>query len=80
MGERGDIYRNMGFPNVIPTTYLVDPTLEYNVVDIHYAYTGGNEEVQKSEKDITVVIPKVGALWYLLGYRKWHGHHSSGAL
>lgn len=62
MGERGDIYRNVSFPNSIPTTYLVDPTLEYNVVDIHYAYTGGNEAVQKSEKDITVVIPKVGAI------------------
>lgn len=61
MGERGDIYRGIGFPNNIPTTYLVDPTVKYNVIDIHYAYVGSNENVQKSEKTITLVVPKVGA-------------------
>lgn len=59
MGERGDIYRGVGFPNNIPTTYLVDPTVKYNVIDIHYAYVGSNESVQKSEKTITLVVPKV---------------------
>ena len=61
MGERGDIYRGVGFPNNIPTTYLVDPTVKYNVIDIHYAYVGSNESVQKSEKTITLVVPKIGA-------------------
>ena len=61
MGERGDIYRGIGFPNNIPTTYLADPTVKYNVIDIHYAYVGSNENVQKSEKTITLVVPKVGA-------------------
>lgn len=61
MGERGDMYRGVGFPNNIPTTYLVDPTVKYNVIDIHYAYVGSNESVQKSEKTITLVVPKVGA-------------------
>lgn len=61
MGERGDIYRGVGFPNNIPTTYLVDPTVKYNVIDIHYAYVGSNESVQKSEKTITLAVPKVGA-------------------
>lgn len=61
MGERGDIYRGIGFPHNIPTTYLVDPTVKYNVIDIHYAYVGSNESVQKSEKTITLVVPKVGA-------------------
>lgn len=61
MGERGDIYRGVGFPNNIPTTYLVDPTVKYNVIDIHYAYVGSNESVQKSEKTITLVVPKVEA-------------------
>ena len=61
MGERGDIYRGVGFPNNIPTTYLVDPTVKYNVIYIHYAYVGSNESVQKSEKTITLVVPKVGA-------------------
>lgn len=60
MGERGDIYRMIGFPNVIRTEYLVDSTLQYNVLDIHYCYTGSNENVQKSEKTLTLVAPKVG--------------------
>lgn len=55
MGERGDQYRNIGWPNSIPTKYLVDPTKEYHVLDIHYAYVGANEGCQKSEKDITIV-------------------------
>lgn len=61
MGERGDMYRGVGYPNNIPTTYLVDPAIKYNVIDIHYAYVGSNESVQKSEKTITLVVPKVGA-------------------
>ena len=60
MGERGDLYRGIGYPNNIPTTYLVDPNAEYNVIDIHYAYVGSNESVQKSEKTITIAVPKVG--------------------
>lgn len=61
MGERGDIYRMVGFPNVIRTKYLVNPDNKYNVIDIHYAYVGANESVQKSEKTLTIVVPKVGA-------------------
>lgn len=60
MGNRGDQYRNIGWPKSIPTKYLVNPDLKYNVIDIHYAYVGNNEGVQKSEKTITLVIPKVG--------------------
>ena len=59
MGERGDQYRGIGWPNVIKTTYLVDPSVEYNTIDIHYAYQGSGEDIQKSEKDITLVVPKV---------------------
>ncbi|MEE1476289.1 hypothetical protein [Fusobacterium sp.] len=55
MGERGDMYRGIGFPNNIVTSYLVDPSKEYHTFDIHYAYVGDNESVQKSEKDITIV-------------------------
>ena len=55
MGERGDIYRGVGFPNNFNTKYLVDPSKEYHTFDIHYAYVGSNESVQKSEKDITIV-------------------------
>lgn len=57
MGERGDQYKNSGWPNVIPTKYMVDPTNEagYDVINIHYAYVGSNEAVQKSEKDMIFV-------------------------
>ena len=60
MGERGDMYRMMGFPHVIRTKYLVDPEKEYDVIDLHYSYVGSNESVQKSEKDITIVVPTTG--------------------
>lgn len=55
MGARGDIYRGMGYPNIIKTTYLVDPDAIYDTLDIHYFYTGSNESVQKSEKTITLI-------------------------
>jgi hypothetical protein len=57
MGERGDQYKNYGWPNVIPTKYMVDPTntAGYSVMNIHYSYVGSNESVQKSEKDIFLV-------------------------
>lgn len=55
MGERGDVYRGAGYPNNIVTKYLVDPSKAYHTLDIHYAYVGSNEAVQKSEKDITIV-------------------------
>lgn len=60
MGERGDMYRMMGFPHVIRTKYLVDPEKEYDVIDLHYSYVGSNESIQKSEKDITIVVPTTG--------------------
>lgn len=61
MGARGDIYRGMGYPNIIKTTYLVDPSAVYDVLDIHYCYTGSNESVQKSEKTITLVAVDDGS-------------------
>ena len=61
MGARGDIYRGMGYPNIIKTTYLVDPSAVYDVLDIHYFYTGSNESVQKSEKTITLVTVDDGS-------------------
>lgn len=57
MGERGDIYRKMGYPNVVDTEYMVDPSQQYDLIDIHYAYVGDNHAIQKSEKDLTLVMP-----------------------
>lgn len=55
MGARGDFYRNMGWPNVLHTTYLVDPTQKYDTLDINYYWAGGAEDVQKSPRTITLV-------------------------
>lgn len=59
-GERGDQYRMMGFPDYVPTTYLVDPSWQYgyDIVTIHYSYIGSNESSQKSEKDISIIVPR----------------------
>lgn len=55
MGARGDLYRNMGWPNVVHTTYLVDPTQKYDVLDINYYWAGGAEDAQKSPRTLTLV-------------------------
>ena len=55
MGERGDQYRKMGYPNTLNTKFLVDPTATYYYLDIHFSYKGTCEDIQKSEKDITFV-------------------------
>lgn len=55
MGERGDQYRNVGWPKVIPTKYFVDPTKTYYSLDIQYAYQGTCEDIQKSEKTMTII-------------------------
>ena len=53
--ERGDMFRNMGWPNNIDVKYMVDPSKEYDVLDLHYFYSGDGVQVHKSEKDITFV-------------------------
>jgi hypothetical protein len=59
MGERGDQYRLNGFPNYIPTDYLVEAGNKYgyDTFQIHYYYVGSNEQAQKSEKDLIIVAP-----------------------
>lgn len=57
MGERGDQYRMMGYPNYIPTQYMVDPTAEYHVLELHFAFTDWGVDSYRSEKDITIVSP-----------------------
>jgi len=55
MGERGDQYRNIMWPNSIPTKYFVDPTKTYYCLDIQYAYKGTCEDIQNSEKTMTIL-------------------------
>ena len=56
-GDRGDIYRGVGFPNAIPGEYFGDPAVEYTTIDVHYYYEGDNESPQKSEKTLTIACP-----------------------
>lgn len=62
MGERGDQYRMIGWPNVIPTKYMVDPTKEYNVLEIHHAFTDDGISSYRSDKDITIVAEDVAVI------------------
>ena len=57
MGERGDQYRGIGWPNVIPTKYLVDSTQQYHVLELHYAFTDTGVNSYRTEKEITIVAP-----------------------
>lgn len=57
-GERGDIYREMAWPNNFDNIGVADPAAEYDVIDIHYYWQGANHAIQKSEKWITVAVLK----------------------
>ena len=61
MGERADLYRNVGWPDTIETKYIVNPdnAYGYDMINIHYAYVGSNHAVQKSEKDLTILVPRI---------------------
>ena len=67
MGERGDQYRMMGWPNVITTKYLVDPAKEYNMLELHFAFTDTGVNSYRSEKDITIVAEDDAVLNSLIG-------------
>ena len=67
MGERGDQYRMMGYPNYISTTYLVDPSKVYHVLELHYAFTDEGVSSYRSEKDITIAAEDTAVLNGLIG-------------
>lgn len=55
LGERGDQYRDMGYPyHLNPADYRVIPNKEYDVLVVHYAFKGANEGDYKSEKDLII--------------------------
>lgn len=62
-GERGDQYRMVGWPDYIPTEYMVNPSnaFGYDFIQIHYAYIGANEGCQKSEKDIVFLCERTAS-------------------
>ena len=60
LGERGDQYRKIGFPNDIETVGMVDPSKDYDILEIHYAFTDEGVHSYRSEKDITIAVPSEG--------------------
>ena len=58
MGERGDIYRNVGWPNSFEFTPLIDPNNAngYDLVELTWAYQGDAEDIQKSPKELIIAI------------------------
>ena len=66
MGERADIYRNMGWPNSIETKYLVDPSKLYDIITIHSAFEGNGLSSDKSERDIHLAIERTNGSKTLL--------------
>ena len=56
-GERADVYRGAGYPNEFVFTPMVEANAQYgyDALEIHYAYQGTCEDIQKSEKDITLI-------------------------
>lgn len=65
-GERGDIYRGVGYPNNFDFQPLVDSaaTYGYHVIELAYYYDGPAEDVQKSPKEIVIVAPAEGDTTY----------------
>jgi hypothetical protein len=55
MGERGDIYRGIGYPNNFDTEYLVVPSKTYNVLDIDYYQEGEGVQNLQSPSVLTIV-------------------------
>lgn len=64
LGERGDTYRGMGYPNnfdgkyqIIPKDPLsVGPLTDYfYTIELGFYYSGDNEDIQKSQKQLTLV-------------------------
>ena len=60
LGERGDQYRKIGWPNDIETVGMIDPSKEYDVLEIHYAFTDTGVNSYRTEKDMTIAVPSEG--------------------
>lgn len=65
MGDRADNYRMKGWPNFVPTSYMINSDSEsgaskgYDTLDLHYYYQGEGTNDDKSEKVITLAIAHV---------------------
>lgn len=65
LGERGDEYRQMGWPAVTyDADYKIDPKAaqEYDVLVVHFAFAGSNDQSHLSEKDLIIAAPAGGEI------------------
>ena len=60
LGERGDVYRNVGYPYTWDTKYLVDVSASYDVLDLHYYFSDEAENPQASEKQLVILCKTAG--------------------
>lgn len=61
MGERGDQYRMIGWPNYVKTNYMIsdadiDNNVAYDIASIHYSFIGHNEDNKRGEKELTFAM------------------------
>lgn len=57
LGERGDEYRQMGWPDVVYTAdYKINPSdsANYDVLVVHYGFKGDNANSHLAEKDLII--------------------------
>jgi hypothetical protein len=62
IAERGDMFRNIGYPLNIDVKTMVDPEKEYDMLDLHYFFSDAGVQVHKSEKDLTFVSATASVL------------------
>lgn len=82
-GERGDVYRGVGYPNNFEFVPQIDPTNAngYHILDIQYYYDGDAEDVQKSPKELIIAstskitVPQ-GITVTEIGYESGDDNHS----
>jgi hypothetical protein len=56
MGERGDVYREVGYPFNFDTTYLSDPTANYSTIDlVYFKSEPHNGNAVRSECALTIL-------------------------
>ena len=63
-GERGDVYRGVGFPNVINTKYFADTSKVYNLIDMDFSFSDGGFHPQESLKHITIACEETSEADY----------------
>ena len=57
LGERGDTYRESGYPfNIVGPGLNSSASSSYNLVEISY-FDEGRDEAKKSKKQLTVALP-----------------------